>query len=87
MPRQLHRVRVSLLGVRLCALQAERRLQEEVERVRSYLDESTEPKITKVAEQELIAEQVSPEGRAAFRGDNVNTSHHGAGMLVADGPT
>lgn len=48
--------------MRLCALQAERRLQEEVERVRSYLDESTEPKITKVAEQELIAEQVSPEG-------------------------
>lgn len=37
---------------------AERRLQEEVERVRSYLDESTEPKITKVAEQELIAEQM-----------------------------
>lgn len=42
--------------------QAERRLQEEVERVRAYLDESTEPKITKVAEQELIKEQVSDEG-------------------------
>lgn len=26
--------------------------------MRTYLDESTEPKITKVAEQELIAEQV-----------------------------
>lgn len=39
-------------------MQAERRLQEEVERVRAYLDESTEPKITKVAEQELIAKQV-----------------------------
>lgn len=38
--------------------QAERRLQEEVERVRAYLDDSTEPKITKVAEQELIAKQV-----------------------------
>jgi uncharacterized OsmC-like protein len=41
------------------AFQAERRLQEEVERVRAYLDDSTEPKITKVAEQELIAKQVS----------------------------
>jgi hypothetical protein len=38
--------------------QAERRLQEEVERVRAYLDDSTEPKITKVAERELIAKQV-----------------------------
>jgi hypothetical protein len=38
---------------------AERRLEEEVERVRSYLDESTEPKIIKVAETELIQEQVS----------------------------
>lgn len=37
---------------------AERRLQEEVERVRAYLDESTEPKITKVAEHELIAKQM-----------------------------
>lgn len=49
--------------------QAERRLQEEVERVRAYLDESTEPKITKVAEHELIAKQVRPHtgqaGRAA----------------------
>jgi hypothetical protein len=43
--------------------QAERRLQEEVERVRAYLDDSTEPKITKVAEQELIAKQV---GRSAL---------------------
>jgi hypothetical protein len=42
------------------ASQAERRLQEEVERVRAYLDESTEPKITRVAEQELIAKQVRP---------------------------
>jgi hypothetical protein len=28
--------------------------------VRAYLDESTEPKITRVAEQELIAKQVRP---------------------------
>jgi hypothetical protein len=30
--------------------------------VRAYLDESTEPKITRVAEQELIAKQVRPHG-------------------------
>eukprot|EP00879_Flechtneria_rotunda_P001881 GHRR01002052.1.p1 GENE.GHRR01002052.1~~GHRR01002052.1.p1 ORF type:complete len:737 (+),score=264.98 GHRR01002052.1:271-2481(+) len=37
---------------------AEKRLAEEVERVKNYLDESTEPKITRVAEQELIAVQM-----------------------------
>lgn len=39
-------------------MQAEKRLAEEVERVKNYLDESTEPKITRVAENELIAAQV-----------------------------
>lgn len=38
--------------------QAERRLAEEVERVKNYLDASTEPKITRVAEHELITVQV-----------------------------
>jgi hypothetical protein len=42
----------------LLLLQAERRLAEEVERVKNYLDESTEPKITRVAEHELITVQV-----------------------------
>jgi hypothetical protein len=42
-------------GPRRC--QAERRLEEEAERVRAYLDESTEPKITQVAEAELIQQQ------------------------------
>ncbi|WIA11985.1 hypothetical protein OEZ85_012066 [Tetradesmus obliquus] len=39
-------------------LKAERRLAEEVERVKNYLDESTEPKITRVAEHELITMQM-----------------------------
>eukprot|EP00882_Tetradesmus_deserticola_P002834 GHRQ01003012.1.p1 GENE.GHRQ01003012.1~~GHRQ01003012.1.p1 ORF type:complete len:735 (+),score=416.28 GHRQ01003012.1:173-2206(+) len=39
-------------------LKAERRLAEEVERVKNYLDESTEPKITHVAEHELITVQM-----------------------------
>jgi hypothetical protein len=38
---------------------AERRLAEEGERVKLYLDPTTEPKITKVLEAELIAAQVS----------------------------
>ena len=38
--------------------QAERRLAEEVERVANYLDPSTEAKLTRVAEQELIQNQV-----------------------------
>ena len=38
--------------------QAERRLNEEVERVANYLDPSTEAKLTRVAEQELIHNQV-----------------------------
>lgn len=42
----------------LYLMQAEKRLAEEVERVKNYLDESTEPKITRVAENELIAAQV-----------------------------
>lgn len=46
----------SLLVVLL--FQAEKRLAEEVDRVKNYLDESTEPKITRVAENELIAAQV-----------------------------
>eukprot|EP00878_Enallax_costatus_P014463 GHUV01015127.1.p1 GENE.GHUV01015127.1~~GHUV01015127.1.p1 ORF type:complete len:678 (+),score=256.68 GHUV01015127.1:760-2793(+) len=37
---------------------AEKRLAEEVERVKNYLDESTEPKITRVAENELISAQM-----------------------------
>jgi cullin 3 len=38
--------------------QAERRLGEEVDRVKHYLDASTEAKITRVVENELIREQV-----------------------------
>ena len=38
---------------------AERRLAEEGERVRAYLDASTEPKVTAVVERELVGEQVS----------------------------
>ena len=37
---------------------AERRLLEEIERVQNYLDPSSEPKITKVVETELIGKQV-----------------------------
>lgn len=37
---------------------AEKRLMEELERVKNYLDESTEIKITRVVENELIKEQV-----------------------------
>jgi uncharacterized protein YlxW (UPF0749 family) len=48
-----------------CLLQAERRLAEEVERVKNYLDESTEPKITRVAEHELITVQVRAGAGAA----------------------
>jgi hypothetical protein len=47
-----------MLLLLLLLLQAERRLAEEVERVKNYLDESTEPKITRVAEHELITVQV-----------------------------
>ena len=39
---------------------AERRLHEEVERVDNYLDPSSEPKITRVVENELIQKQVLP---------------------------
>lgn len=38
---------------------AERRLQEEVSRVREYLDASTEARVTRVAETALIQQQVS----------------------------
>jgi cullin 3 len=38
---------------------AEKRLSEEMERVKNYLDVQTEPRITKVVEIELIREQVS----------------------------
>lgn len=38
---------------------AERRLAEEAERVTHYLDPSTEAKITRVVETELIGKQVS----------------------------
>ncbi len=53
---------------------AERRLAEEVDRVKLYLDASTEPKITRVVENELVREQVgllSLEGGViwGFRGD------------------
>lgn len=37
---------------------AERRLEEEKERVINYLDPSTEPKMTRVLEKELISKQV-----------------------------
>ena len=37
---------------------AERRLQEEVDRVANYLDPSSEAKITRVVEKELIQNQV-----------------------------
>ena len=37
---------------------AERRLAEEMERVSNYLDPSSEPKITRVVEQQLIGKQV-----------------------------
>ena len=43
--------------------QAERRLAEEVERVKHYLDATTEPKITRVVENELLREQVRGRGR------------------------
>ena len=43
----------------------ERRLEEERERVNNYMDPSTEPKITRVLESELIAKQVIPQPRAA----------------------
>jgi cullin 3 len=36
---------------------AERRLAEEAERVRAYLDASTEPRVTRVVENELLREQ------------------------------
>ena len=39
---------------------AEKRLQEEAERVVNYLDPSSEPKITLVVENELIKKQVPP---------------------------
>ena len=39
---------------------AERRLHEEKERVDNYLDPSSEPKITRVVENELIKKQVPP---------------------------
>jgi len=39
---------------------AERRLAEEKERVGNYLDPSSEPKITRVLEKELISKQVPP---------------------------
>ncbi len=38
---------------------AEKRLDEEKERVINYLDPSTEPKITRVLENELISKQAS----------------------------
>ncbi|GFH23831.1 CULLIN_2 domain-containing protein, partial [Haematococcus lacustris] len=43
----------------------ERRLAEESERVKQYLDASTEPKITRVMEHELITQQVE-EGSVAW---------------------
>ena len=43
---------------------AERRLHEEVERVDNYLDPSSEPKITRVVENELIQKQVLPRSAA-----------------------
>ncbi len=48
------------VSLRTCPVQAERRLVEEVERVANYLDPSTEAKLTRVAEQELIQNQVRP---------------------------
>ena len=41
----------------------ERRLGEEVDRVAQYLDPSTEPKITRTVEKELIQAQVGPRAR------------------------
>lgn len=38
---------------------ADRRLEEEKERVVNYLDPSTEPKITRVIENELLSKQVA----------------------------
>ena len=46
---------------------AERRLHEEVERVDNYLDPSSEPKITRVVENELIQKQVPPPPAAGPR--------------------
>ena len=42
---------------------SERRLEEERERVNNYMDPSTEPKITRVLESELIAKQVTSQLR------------------------
>lgn len=39
-------------------IQAEKRLQEEEARIRNYLASSTEPKIRRIVEQELIAAHV-----------------------------
>ena len=39
---------------------AEKRLEEERERVGNYLDPSSEPKITRVLEKELISKQAHP---------------------------
>lgn len=47
----------ALTPLRLLFL-APRSLAEELERVRSYLDASTEPKITAVVEAQLVAEQM-----------------------------
>ena len=51
------------LGSCSCPLymeKAERRLHEEVERVDNYLDPSSEPKMTRTVENELIKKQVPP---------------------------
>jgi hypothetical protein len=45
---------------------ADKRLTEEMERCRSYLDASTEPKITRVVETELIFNQVGRRSRSGW---------------------
>ena len=64
-------MRARLLG------QAERRLAEEVERVKHYLDASTEAKITRVVENELIREQVrrGPGRRGGVRAAACTPAH------------
>lgn len=39
---------------------AEKRIMEEIDRVNNYLDPSSEPKITKVVEMELVEKQAGP---------------------------
>ncbi len=51
---------------------AERRLHEEVERCAAYLDATTEPKITRVVETELLRNQVRVGKRSPSRRSVVN---------------